>query len=80
MKKKILITNVILMAVFFASCSRLNNNSDGAIVKSIMQWGELNTGKCQYYLHYGGTGFYMIDSSGKYKIGDTLYLIKKHCR
>lgn len=88
MKKQFLITKIskhlfyaMLVAVFFASCTNdINNEKSPLVVQDFHSY--RNEGMCDYTLTYGDDGkeyVYLIDSCGKYRIGDTLFVGKKHC-
>jgi hypothetical protein len=71
----------MLVAVFFASCTNdINNEKSPLVVNDFRSY--YKGGLCDYTLIYGDDGkdyIHLIDSCGKYKIGDTLFVGKKHC-
>lgn len=69
----------LLVDVFFASCNPEMDNTKGDFA-TITRFDSHGNYKCRYSVWIDGECIYLIDSCGKYKIGDTLYLGKKHFR
>lgn len=71
MKKLVYLYCIILLT----SCSiAIDPNKEGLIIKEFRSDGD----KCQYSGYINGSWVHINDSCGKYKVGDTLYLGKKH--
>lgn len=68
--KKIFYT--IILTVFIFSCGPHFENNKGGEIHSIRRHGS----GCDYAIRYDGEFMHLIDTCGKYKIGDTLYFAK----
>ena len=81
--KKLLATNAMLMAVFFCGCEWPDARMEKELI--IDNISIANTKEAEYTItsrdnsNTRGLRFLWTDSIGKFNIGDTVTIAKKHC-